>query len=262
MNEMENTLSPKTQKSGGVGEIVSIVIQALIIALLFQTFLFQPFRIPSGSMRPTLLVGDYLFVSKYSYGYSRYSIPFSPNLFSGRIFGGEPQRGDIIVFRPPNRLNDFFIKRLVGLPGDRIQVRNGTLYINDEPVPRQLVGEITDFDITEVSRPVDVYRETMPNGVTYNTLDLGFYPAVDNTKVFEVPQGYYFMMGDNRDDSDDSRLSIGYVPYENLVGRANIIFFSIGNGASAWQIWRWPADIRWDRLFSSVKTIKYFPPDK
>lgn len=263
MNQTENTTQlKKVKNSGGFGEFISIVIQALIIAVLFQTVLFQPFTIPSGSMRPTLLVGDYLFVSKYAYGYSRYSIPFSPDLFSGRIFGSEPKRGDIVVFRPPNRIDDYYIKRLVGLPGDRIQVREGTLYINDQAVPRELVGQITNVDVTEVTRPVDVYRETMPNGVTYNTLDMEFYPALDDTKVFEVPQGYYFMMGDNRDRSDDSRMNVGYVPYENLVGRANLIFFSIGNGASAWKIWRWPLDIRWDRLFSSVNTIKYFPPDK
>lgn len=263
MSGTENTQNAPSGKKGGGGvELISIVVQALIIAVLFQTVLFQPFTIPSGSMRPTLLVGDYLFVSKYAYGYSRYSIPFSPNLFSGRIFASQPKRGDIVVFRPPNRIGDYYIKRLVGLPGDKIQMRGGTLYINDEAVPRQFVGQITNADITEVTRPVDVYRETLPNGVTYNTLDMEFYPELDDTKLFEVPQGYYFMMGDNRDRSDDSRMNVGYVPYENLVGRANLIFFSIGNGTSAWKIWRWPFDIRWDRLLTSVNTIKYFPLDK
>ena len=166
------------------------------------------------------------------------------------------------MFRLPSNPNVDYIKRVVGLPGDRIQVRQGVLYINDQAVQRNFVGQIDNSDVTEVSRPVDVYRETLPNGVTYNTLDLGYFPQVDDTKVFEVPQGYYFMMGDNRDNSDDSRLNVGYVPAENLIGRANLIFFSIGNGSSAWQLWRWPFDIRWGRLFSFVQTIQYFPPDK
>ena len=250
------------KKKGGMKEFFSVVIQALILAMVIRTFFFQPFTIPSGSMRPTLLVGDYLFVSKYAYGYSKYSLPFSPNLFSGRLWSAEPKRGDVLVFRLPSNSNVDYIKRVVGLPGDRIQVRQGVLYINDQAVQRNFVGQIDNTDVTEVSRPVDVYRETLPNGVTYNTLDLGYFPQVDDTKVFEVPQGYYFMMGDNRDNSDDSRLNVGYVPAENLIGRANLIFFSIGNGSSAWQLWRWPFDIRWGRLFSFVQTIQYFPPDK
>lgn len=261
MSEIEHSSRGKKKKGGAI-EFFSVVIQALILAMVIRTFLFQPFTIPSGSMRPTLLVGDYLFVSKYAYGYSKYSFPFSPNLFSGRIFSSEPKRGDVLVFRLPSNTNIDYIKRLVGLPGDKIQVRQGVLYINDQAVPRNLVGQINNADVTEVARPVDVYQETMPNGVTYNTLDLGYYPQVDDTKVFEVPEGYYFMMGDNRDNSDDSRLNVGYVPAENLIGRANLIFFSIGNGSSAWQIWRWPFDIRWNRLFSFVQSIQYFPPDK
>ncbi|MHC5306765.1 signal peptidase I [Bartonella sp. LJL80] len=261
MSEIDKT-PKKIKKKGGTMEFLSVVIQALLLAMVIRTFFFQPFTIPSGSMRPTLLVGDYLFVSKYAYGYSKFSLPMSPNLFSGRIWGAEPKRGDVLVFRLPSNTDIDYIKRVVGLPGDRIQVRQGVLYINDEAVPRELVGQIDNADITEVNRPVDVYRETMPNGVTYNTLDLGFYPQVDDTKVFEVPQGYYFMMGDNRDNSDDSRLNVGYVPAENLIGRANLIFFSIGNGSSAWQLWRWPFDVRWGRLFSFVQSIQYFPPEK
>ena len=154
------------KKSGGLGETISVVVQALLLALVIRTVLFQPFNIPSGSMRPTLLEGDYLFVSKFSYGFSKYSIPFAPNLFSGRIWASEPQRGDIAVFRKPNDTSLDFIKRVVGLPGDRVQMRGGVLYLNDVAVPRVKVGQINNPDVTEVNRPVDVYRETLPNGVT------------------------------------------------------------------------------------------------
>ncbi|CBI76201.1 Signal peptidase I [Bartonella clarridgeiae 73] len=255
----------KTQKKDKKSEIVeffSVLIQALLLAGIIRTLFFQPFTIPSGSMRPTLLVGDYLFVSKYAYGYSRFSIPFSPPIFSGRIWASQPKRGDVLVFRLPSNPDIDYIKRVVGLPGDRVQVRQSVLYINDKAVPRQFMGKIDDPDVTEVSHPVDVYRETMPNGVSYNTLSLGFIPQVDDTKTFEVPPGHYFVMGDNRDNSDDSRLGVGYIPDENLIGRANLIFFSISNGSSAWQIWRWPFDVRWDRLFSFVHNIRYFPLDK
>ena len=240
------------KKSGGLGETVSVIIQALLLALVIRTFLFQPFSIPSGSMRPTLLEGDYLFVTKWAYGYSRYSLPFSPDLFSGRIWGSEPERGDVAVFKfPPNPSLDY-IKRVVGLPGDRIQMKDGQLFINGEGVPRVKIGQIDNPDITEVSRPVDVYRETLPNGVSYDTLDLTPNSIGDNTREFVVPEGHYFMMGDNRDNSTDSRFSVGYVPSENLVGRANIIFFSIAEGASPLEVWKWPTQLRASRLFTFV----------
>ncbi|MDQ6438010.1 signal peptidase I [Mesorhizobium sp. LHD-90] len=241
------------KKSGGLGEIVNVIVQALILALVIRTLLFQPFSIPSGSMRPTLLEGDYLFVTKWAYGYSRFSLPFSPNLFSGRIFGSPPKRGDVAVFKfPPNPSLDY-IKRVIGLPGDRIQMREGVLYINGEAVPREKVGEINNRDVTEVDRPVDVYRETLPNGVSYDTLDLTPNSIDDNTREFIVPPGHYFMMGDNRDNSSDSRRSVGFVPEENLVGRANIIFFSIAGGASPLEIWKWPTEMRPTRLFNFVR---------
>jgi signal peptidase I len=244
------------KKSGGLGETFSVIVQALILALVIRTFLFQPFSIPSGSMRPTLLEGDYLFVTKWSYGYSRYSLPFSPNLFSGRILEGvfgTPQRGDVAVFKfPPNPSLDY-IKRVIGLPGDRIQMKGGQLFINGEPVPREKVGQINNPDITEVDRPVDVYRETLPNGVSYDTLDLTPNGIGDDTREDVVPEGHYFMMGDNRDNSTDSRFSVGYVPAENLVGKANIIFFSIAGGASPLEIWKWPTDLRPGRLFTFVR---------
>ncbi|RCS23230.1 signal peptidase I [Phyllobacterium salinisoli] len=247
----------EVKKSGGLGETLSVVVQALVLALIIRTLLFQPFSIPSGSMRPTLLEGDYLFVSKFSYGYSHFSLPFSPDLFSGRIWASEPKRGDIVVFKLPSDTSVDYIKRVVGLPGDRIQMRQGVLYINDVPVKREKIGEIDNPDITEQNRPVDVYRETLPNGVSYDTLELSPNSIGDDTRVFEVPAGHYFMMGDNRDNSLDSRFTVGYVPFENLVGRANLIFFSIAGGASPLELWRWPADIRLNRLFTSVNAAPH-----
>jgi signal peptidase I len=253
MNEDDMSVADKSEKkSGGLGETVSVIVQALLLALVIRTLLFQPFSIPSGSMRPTLLEGDYLFVTKWAYGYSRYSLPFSPNLFSGRIWGGEPERGDVVVFKfPPNPSIDY-IKRVIGLPGDKIQMKGGQLFINDVAVPREKVGQIDNADITEVARPVDVYRETLPNGVSYDTLDLTQNGIGDDTPVFEVPAGHYFMMGDNRDNSSDSRFTVGYVPSENLVGRANIIFFSIADGSSPLEIWKWPTDMRIGRLLNFI----------
>lgn len=246
-------MADNSKKSGGVGETVSVIIQALLLALVIRTVLIQPFSIPSGSMRPTLLEGDYLFVTKWAYGYSRHSLPFSPNLFSGRIWGAEPERGDVAVFKyPPNPSLDY-IKRVVGLPGDTLQMREGVLHINGEPLPREMIGLIEDADITELSRPVEVWRETMPNGVTYDTLDLSPNSIGDNTREFEVPEGHFFMMGDNRDNSTDSRFSVGYVPYDHLVGRANIIFFSMSGGASPLEIWRWPTEVRIGRIFNVVR---------
>ena len=241
------------KKSGGLGETVSVIVQALLLALVIRTLFFQPFSIPSGSMRPTLLEGDYLFVTKWAYGYSRHSLPFGPNIFSGRIWGAPPERGDVAVFKfPPNPSLDY-IKRVIGLPGDRIQMLEGVLYINDEAVPREKIGEIDNPDITEVDRPVDVYRETLPNGVSYDTLDLTPNGIDDNTREYVVPPGHYFMMGDNRDNSSDSRRTVGFVPEENLVGRANIIFFSIAGGASPLEIWKWPTEMRPSRIFDFVR---------
>ncbi|MEO4044530.1 signal peptidase I [Hoeflea sp. CAU 1731] len=237
------------KKESALWETVKVIIQALILALVIRSFLFQPFSIPSGSMMPTLLQGDYLFVSKYAYGYSRYSFPFSPDLFSGRIWGSEPKRGDIVVFRfPPNPKIDY-IKRVVGLPGDRIRMKGGVLYINDTPVKRERVGEFNPRAHGVNDNPAAVFQETLPNGVSYDTLDEFPNGAGDDTREFLVPEGHYFMMGDNRDNSADSRFDVGYVPAENLVGRAEMIFFSIGDGASPLQIWKWPQDLRPTRFF-------------
>jgi signal peptidase I len=238
--------------SGGIGETVSVIVQALLLAVIIRTFLFQPFSIPSGSMRPTLLEGDYLFVSKYAYGYSHHSFPFSPRLFSGRIWSGVPERGDVLVFKfPPDPKLDY-IKRVIGLPGDKVQMRAGVLFINNMPVKREKTGEIDNFDITEEIDPVDVYKETLPNGVSYDTLDIKDNLNGEDTREWLVPDGHYFMMGDNRNNSSDSRFTVGFVPAENLVGRATLVFFSIASRHSPAEIWTWPSQLRLARLLNWV----------
>jgi signal peptidase I len=243
----------KKDQSGGLWENVKVLGQALLLAVVIRTLFFQPFSIPSGSMMETLLVGDYLFVSKYSYGYTKYSVPFSPDLFSGRIWGSEPERGDVAVFRLPSNTKIDYIKRVIGLPGDRIQVTNGVLFINGEAVERELVGSYEPEGRYNQGTDVPVYKETLPNGVSYTTLDLSPNSPGDNTREFVVPEGHYFMMGDNRDNSQDSRFEVGYVPLENFIGRATIIFFSIAEDASPLEIWKWPSDLRLSRFFKSAQ---------
>jgi signal peptidase I len=250
---MSKSTDAKRQE-GGLAESARVVVQALLIAMVIRTLLFQPFNIPSGSMKATLLVGDYLFVSQYSYGYSHYSLPFSPPLFSGRVFGSAPARGDVVVFRLPKDDSMDYIKRVIGLPGDRIKMIDGQLHINNEPVKRVRVGDFID-DEDGGADHVRRWRETLPNGVSYETLDLQENGFLDNTEEYVVPPDHYFMMGDNRDNSADSRVlsAVGYVPFENLIGKAQIIFFSIGDGEPAWHIWSWPLSVRWSRLFTLVR---------
>jgi len=255
-DEMPMSVVPGAKgREGGIRETGLVVFQALIIALVIRTFLFQPFNIPSGSMKETLLVGDYLFVSKYSYGYSHYSLLLSPPLFSGRVWASTPQRGDVVVFRLPKDDSVDYIKRVIGLPGDHIQMIDGLLHINDVPVKRERIEDFIESEEGSRTTRVKRWRETLPNGVTYTTLDLIDNGFSDNTQVYEVPAGHFFMMGDNRDNSQDSRVlsAVGYVPFENLIGRAQIIFFSVAEGEQTWHIWRWPWTVRWNRLFSLVR---------
>lgn len=210
-------------------------------------------------MKDTLLVGDYLFVSKLSYGYSRYSFPLSLDLFDGRIFGAEPHRGDVVVFKLPRDNSTDYIKRVIGLPGDEIVVRGGILFINGDEVKRTPAGTFKTYEDGGVTETIPRYRETLPNGVSYDVLDAEPNGPFDNVGPYKVPAGHYFMMGDNRDNSTDSRAlwGVGYVPYENLIGRAEIIFFSAAvDEPGAFNLltpWTWPFDIRWTRFFKLVR---------
>ena len=241
------------RKPEGKFEFIKTIVIAGALALGFRSLLFEPFNIPSGSMIPTLLVGDYLFVSKYSYGYSRYSFPFGVAPFDGRIFEKPPKRGDVAVFRQPQNESVAFIKRIVGLPGDRMQVVNGVLRINDIAVNRNRKGFTNASDGYNVIR-FAVYEETLPNGKSYLIQERSDDDLLDNTNVFLVPEGHYFTMGDNRDNSRDSRTtSVGMVPAENLIGRAERLFFSHNNSANLWEVWNWPVAIRYGRLGDGIK---------
>ena len=247
-------------------ETIKTVVYALLIAGVFRTLLFQPFWIPSGSMKDTLLIGDFLFVNKMAYGYSQHSCPFSMCPFSGRIMGSDPERGDVVVFRHPVNGSDF-IKRVVGLPGDKIQMQQSVLYINGTAAPQKAAGSFTE--VLEPQGPIaslpackgnpgiggeclkDRYTETLPNGVSHDILDIR--PArLDDTPVYTVPEGHFFFMGDNRDNSVDSRVmppnGVGFVPAENLIGRADRVMFSSA-GRSLFFFWTW----RKDRFYKAVE---------
>lgn len=255
-------MAAKAQKKEGIWETIKTILWALVIAGIFRTLFFQPFWIPSGSMKDTLLIGDFLFVNKMAYGYSRHSCPFSICPISGRILASEPERGDVVVFRHPTRNVDF-IKRVIGLPGDKIQMKEGNLWINDEKVgvtakedfveikepqgPQSLTPRCSNDPVPEGGQCVkERFTETLPNGVSHDVLNITDGWIADNTPAFTVPAGEYFFMGDNRDNSQDSRFDqagggLGFVPAEYLIGRADRIMFSSA-GKSLLYFWTWRSD--------------------
>lgn len=244
----------KNDNPGGFADTIKTVIYALLIALGVRTVAYEPFNIPSGSMYPTLLVGDYLFVSKFSYGYSKHSLLFSLPLISGRIWETLPERGDVAVFKKPTDNSTDYIKRIVGLPGDQIQVIDGILNINGKPVERERAGVHVVTDNWGNRREIPRYVETLPNGKTHYILEESDTEVMDNTPIYSVPDGHVFGMGDNRDNSQDSRYlnQVGFIPVENLVGRAEILFLSIDN-APLWQFWKWGSSLRTDRFFKRIE---------
>lgn len=240
------------EKDESLMDTVKTVVYAIVIAILIRTFLFEPFKIPSGSMYPTLYVGDYLFVSKYTYGYSKHSMPFSIPLFEGRVWADMPNRGDVVVFKFPQDNKTDFIKRIIGLPGDRVQMKNGRLYINGEIMNR---NERDDFVIRDARGNAERYHqyiETLPEGFEHTIIEVSDNANEDNTLEVTVPQGSFFVMGDNRDRSDDSRVNVGFVPFENLVGKARFLFFSHNDEGAWYKPWSWPKKIRWERLFNRI----------
>lgn len=257
------------RKDGGILETIKTIFWALIIAGIFRTLFFQPFWIPSGSMKDTLLIGDFLFVNKMAYGYSKHSCPFSACPITGRILGSEPERGDVVVFRHPTRGDDF-IKRVIGMPGDRVQMRDGKLWLNGVEVPQEPAGTFSEAYLPQgpqqslpkcANEPVEPgaacekprFTETLPNGVKHDVLNIFENGPGDNTPEFTVPEGNYFFIGDNRDNSGDSRWpatagGVGMVPAEYLIGRADRIMFSSA-GKSLLYFWTW----RSDRFFKAVE---------
>jgi signal peptidase I len=253
-NRKQTAVIDKPKEGGGFGETLKTVLYAVIIAFGVRTFAYEPFNIPSGSMIPTLLIGDYLFVSKFSYGYSRHTVAFGLPLFEGRVFGSMPERGDVAVFKLPRDNKTDYIKRVVGLPGDTVQVIGGVLHINGQPVKRERVSDYVARDALGRDVTIAQYSETLPNGRSHLIIEETDRGPLDDTPVYRVPEGHVFMMGDNRDNSLDSRVpsQVGYVPLENLVGRAEFIFFSLDEGTRFYELWRWPFDLRFGRLFEGV----------
>lgn len=256
MSEMTSKAAKKADKKTGKNELLDtaiVIVEALLIAVLFRTFLWQPFSIPTASMQSTLMIGDYFIASKFTWGFGKYSFPF-PLPFNGRVLEiSEPKQGDIAVFRNEITSEDY-IKRIIGMPGDRIQMKAGRLYINGKMLDRQQVGTGSDTDSSSTTVPVTLYAETLPDGVVHTIQEISDDGPLDNTAEYVVPAGHYFMMGDNRDRSADSRVlnQVGYVPAGNLIGKAEARFFSIKDNIAPWQIWQWPANVRWDRMLQTV----------
>lgn len=241
-------------KEESLVDTIKTIVYAILIAVVIRTFLYEPFKIPSGSMYPSLYVGDFLFVSKYTYGYSKHSFPFSIGMFNGRIWSDKPERGDVVVFKFPQDNRTDYIKRVIGLPGDKIKLENGRLYINGSLVERE---QIDDFVLRDKYGNVERFRqyiETLPNGVEHKIIEVSDSELYDNVPELTVPEGNYFMMGDNRDRSDDSRVNVGFVPFENLVGKARVLFFSYDSNSGPWyKLWNLPRQIRWSRMFDKIK---------
>lgn len=257
----EKAKEPPLNAREELEEFFKTAMIAVILALCIRSFLYEPFNIPSGSMKPTLEIGDYLFVHKPSYGYSRFSFPFGLAPIEGRVWEKPPERGDVVVFKLPTNTGVDYIKRVVALPGETVQVRQGRLYINDQIVERESLGLKKIEDAREGESTLVEYIETLPGGITHLIYEESDNEALDNTQVYEVPEDHYFVMGDNRDHSQDSRVSrmVGYVPAENLVGRADFIFFSTNGSASIFEVWKWPWTIRYDRIFDSIKPVRLLP---
>ena len=237
-----------------IRENFKTLLYALLIALVIRSLFFQPFYIPSSSMEPTLLIGDRIFVSKYTYGYSKHSLPFSPKIYNSRLFFKEPNYGDLVVFKTPVDNRTDYIKRLIGKPGDSVQFINGEIFLNKEKILRKKV--ISDYTIRcgKSNLKVDSFEETLPNGVVYRAVYSKNF-SLQNSDEFIVPQKHYFFLGDNRDCSQDSRFlnSVGYVNYINLVGEAKIIFFSNDTiKGSALKIWNWKESFRFNRTFKNL----------
>ena len=251
--------APLTAKEE-LSEFFKTALIAVVLALLIRTFLYEPFNIPSGSMKPTLLVGDYLFVHKPAYGYSRFSFPLGLAPIEGRVKAKLPLRGDIAVFKLPTNTNIDYIKRIVGLPGETVQMRKGRLYINGDLVEREPLGLRKIPEKNGRETVMMEYLETLPGGVIHRILEESDDRILDDTDIYRVPEGHYFMMGDNRDNSQDSRVSsaVGFVPFENIVGRADFIFFSTNGKAGLLEVWKWPWSIRYKRIFGDLSPIR--PP--